>query len=216
VKKVAALALVLVVVFLGATPARAHVTVSPSEVAEGEFTVLTFQVPNESDTASTVAIEVVFPEAAPFRFVSVKPVPGWVHSIVANGDTVTGITWEGSEIAPGEFQQFEVSIGPIPDVDVLEFKAVQTYDDGEVVRWIDPTVEGEDEPEHPAPRASVLPAGGEGDAHGNGGGGTAAADPDDDGVDGTDTATFIALVVAGASMVTAVAAVVMARNRVPT
>jgi hypothetical protein len=33
----------------------------------------------------------------------------------------------------------------------LEFKAVQTYDNGDVVRWIESTPPGGAEPEHPAP-----------------------------------------------------------------
>jgi hypothetical protein len=45
-----------------------------------------------------------------------------------------------------------VSVGTLPDdVDSLSFPTVQTYDNGQVVSWIDPTVEGQPEPEHPAP-----------------------------------------------------------------
>ena len=215
-------------VVLGASPALAHVTVTPSEVPEGGFATLTFRVPNESESASTISLEVVFPEAAPFRSVSVKPTPGWTHEVTRAGDTVTAITWEGGEIRPGEFQEFDISVGPIPEVDVLEFKAVQTYDDGEVARWIDPVVHGEAEPDHPAPSARVLAD--DGDDEGEGGGGhgggeseassesaTAAADvdPDDDAEHGTDTATFVALLVAGVALAAAVAALAMARNRVP-
>ena len=39
------------------------------------------------------------------------------------------------------------------------FTATQTYSDGEVVSWSDPTMEGQDEPEHPAPVLSLAAAG---------------------------------------------------------
>lgn len=202
-----ALALAFALVVLAATPAFAHVSVSPSEVAGGSYAKLTFRVPNESDTESTTAIEIVLPEAAPFQSVSVKPTPGWESTVERNGDAVTSIIWEGGEIGPGEFQEFELSVGPVPDVDVLEFKALQTYSDGEVVRWIDPVVEGEDEPDHPAPTATV----GDGGDGGHGDGAAAG----DDGADGTDPLAFAALLVAGAAAVAAVAALIFATKRAP-
>jgi hypothetical protein len=45
-----ALALAFALVLLAATPAFAHVSVSPSEVAEESYATLTFRVSNESDS----------------------------------------------------------------------------------------------------------------------------------------------------------------------
>ena len=204
-----ALGLAFALVVLTATPALAHVSVTPDEVSEGSFATLTFRVPNESDTASTSAFEIVLPETAPFTSVSVKPAPGWETTVERDGDTVTSILWDGGEIGPGEFQEFDVSVGPVPEVDVLEFKALQTYDDGEVVRWIDPVVEGEDEPDNPAPTASVVSGESDDDGHGE----TTAAD--DDGEHGTDPAEFAALLLAGLAVVAAVAALIFATKRAP-
>ena len=60
------------------------------------------------------------------------------------------ITWTGDGeqgvIAPGQFQDFGLSL-KMPDGkagDKLTFKALQTYDDGQIVRWIGP--EDADEP----------------------------------------------------------------------
>jgi uncharacterized protein YcnI len=206
-----AVVLAFALLLASAGPAFAHVTVNPSEVTQGRFTKLTFRVPNESDTERTTALEIVLPEAAPFRSVSVKPVPGWIVTVERDGDdSVTGITWAGGEIGPGEFQEFDISVGPVPDVDVLEFKALQTYSDGEVVRWIDSVVDGEEEPEHPAPRATVI--GASGGSHGEA---TSSSDGDDDGADGTEPAAFAALVLAGAALVAALAALIFARRRPP-
>ena len=106
-----------------------------------------------------------------------------------------------------------MSVGPVPDVDKLEFKAVQTYDNGDVVRWIDPVVEGEEEPEHPAPTVMVTAGAGE-DGHGAAAS-SSESDSDDDGEDGTDTATFVALALGGVALVAALAALIMGRKRVP-
>jgi hypothetical protein len=43
-------------------------------------------------------------------------------------------------------------------VNQLQFKASQTYSDGEVVQWIEPTVKGGAEPAHPAPVLTLTKA----------------------------------------------------------
>jgi len=140
-----------------AAPASAHVSVKPGEAPKGSFSVFSFSVPNESDTASTVSLEVTFPAATPIEFVSVQPVPGWTWTAEKTGDVVSKITWSGGQIEPGEFQLFTVSAGPLPTKGKqVEFKAVQTYSDGEVVRWIESTPKGGPEPEYPAPTLALV------------------------------------------------------------
>jgi uncharacterized protein YcnI len=157
---------------LSAVPAAAHVTVNPGEATEGGYAKLTFRVPNESDDASTVKLEVALPENAPLASVSVRPAQGWTVTTekrklttpVKNHDSeiteaVSKIVWTAdaaSAIAPGQFQEFDVSVGPVPAVHQIIFKALQTYSDGTIVRWIDEPKEGA-ELEHPAPVLKVLP-----------------------------------------------------------
>jgi periplasmic copper chaperone A len=156
-----------------AGPAFAHVTVDPGEVTQGETEKLTFRVPTESDTAGTVKLRVSFPTDTPVASVRVKAHPGWTANVVTTklskpvnvGDLsidkpIRSITWtadEGVRIGPGEFDEFEVLVGPFPNVDGLRLPAVQTHDDGEVVRWDQPVHEGEPEPEHPAPTLTLQP-----------------------------------------------------------
>jgi uncharacterized protein len=156
---------VVLAVLLAATPVGAHVSIKPDVAKKGSFSVFSFSVPNESDTASTVKIEVTFPTDHPIPFVSVQPIPGWTWSAekttlpkpVKSGDgeitqAVAKLTWSGGTIAPGEFQLFTISAGPLPtNTKSLEFKVVQTYSDGEVSRWIESTPKGGPEPEFPAP-----------------------------------------------------------------
>ena len=40
----------------------------------------------------------------------------------------------------------------------MSFSAVQTYSDGTETAWIDPTVAGQPEPEHPAPALTIAAA----------------------------------------------------------
>ena len=158
----------------GAGVASAHVTVNPSEAAAGGFTKLTFRVPNESPAAGTVAVTVDLPADHPFAYVSVKQVPGWsvvpttstLPAPVTEGDVtikeaVTSVTWTadpGTMIGPGEFAEFDISAGPVPDTETLVFPTTQTYNDGEVVQWDEPTPSSGEEPEHPAPTLTVGPA----------------------------------------------------------
>jgi periplasmic copper chaperone A len=167
-----------VVAVLGfAGPAAAHVVVTPGQATAGGFARLSFQVPTESDTLSTTKVQVYLDTAHPIATVLTEPVPGWTVRTATtklatpiktdDGDTVTEavsqITWTASSpasaIKPGQFLEFPVSLGALPDnVDQLAFKTLQTYSDGSVVRWIDQTPAGGPEPEHPAPVLQIQKA----------------------------------------------------------
>jgi periplasmic copper chaperone A len=170
------LGMTLVGVFAIAGPASAHVTVNPREATQGGYTRVAFRVPNESDTASTTKLEVFLPQETPIASVSTMPVPGWTvvvergrpaAPVEAHGSPVTEVakklTWTAtgaSAIKVGEFQEFPVSRGPLPEVERLTFKALQTYSDGSVVRWIEePPADGGEEPEHPAPVLTLTKEG---------------------------------------------------------
>ncbi|MFD5462130.1 YcnI family protein [Kitasatospora sp. NPDC127059] len=172
-----------------AGPAFAHVTVNPGSAAQGGYATVNFQVPNESDTANTVKLEVNLPMDHPLASVRTLPMPGWTATvekakldkpIKVHGSDVTEaaskITWTadtGTKIAPGQFQEFRLSLGALPtDADSMVFKALQTYDNGDVVRWIDEAQAGQPEPAHPAPTLKLTKA-----AAGDGHGVTASASP---------------------------------------
>jgi uncharacterized protein YcnI len=154
-----------------ATPAFAHVTVSPEEAVKGSDAVLTFNVPNEMDNANTSQLEISFPTDHPIAAADVLPIPGWtakVNMVAVSkpiktdsgsvSEAVGSIIWTGGAIEPGQFQQFTVSVGLPDDASSLVFKALQTYSDGQVVRWIELTPAGGEEPEHPAPVLTLTAA----------------------------------------------------------
>ena len=147
-----------------AGPASAHVTVNPNTATGGSYSKLTFRVPTESDTASTKKLAIYFPQDPAFASVSVKPHPGWSFKVIKHGDAVSEVDWTptapADRIKPGEFDEFDISLGPLPKSGKVVFKALQYYTDGSVVRWIQPTVAGQPEPEHPAPVLTLTPAAG--------------------------------------------------------
>lgn len=175
-----------------AAPASAHVSVEAEEAPRGGFSTVNFKVPNERDDSATQKLEVTFPSDQPLVSVMPQPVPGWDikvskskldKPVEMHGEkvdkAVTKITWSGGTIDPGEFQQFPVSLGQLPEKgDQLVFKALQTYDNDEVVRWIEEPRKGEKEPEHPAPVLELTAAE---DEHGQGTGGSDSSDDSPDG-----------------------------------
>ncbi|MFE0421395.1 YcnI family protein [Streptomyces sp. NPDC058953] len=151
-----------------AGPAFAHVGVEPrGEAARGGYATVDVKVPNERDNASTVKLEIVLPTEYPLASVQPQPVPGWKVEVTKSKlakplsvhgkqitEAVSKVTWTaaGSKIGPGQFQQFPLSLGRLPEnTDQLVFKALQTYDNKEVVRWIEIPEKGGSEPTAPAP-----------------------------------------------------------------
>ena len=160
--------------------AQAHVTLQPNTAPAGQFTRLDVRVPNERDDAPTTKVDVQMPDG--FASVSYEPVPGWTVKVTSgpldtpiqtdDGEITEGvkqITWTADSdddgIPPGAFQDFGLSFQvPGKAGDKLEFKALQTYAGGEVVRWI-----GADGSDNPAAIVSVVePQGTDAASHGGG------------------------------------------------
>ena len=162
------------VVVLGfAGTAFAHVTVSPDTAPRSGDATVAIRVPNEEDSAQTTKLEIDLPVDRPIAAVDTEPLPGWtavtttskLATPIKSDDgevtqAVTKIVWTasaGAGIKPGQFQQFFVSLDSLPDADSIEIKALQTYSNGDIVRWIDdPAPAGADEPAHPAPILTLV------------------------------------------------------------
>lgn len=161
------------IALMSSTAASAHVSVDPKTAEPGSYTKLTFRVPNEKPDATTKQVEIDIPSDHPIPSVSVLPQPGWSYGVssqkldkpvtLSDGDqlneAITSITWTADEGNPGiksdEFAEFSISAGPLPkDATAISFKALQTYSNGDVVRWIDSATSNA---EHPAPTVSLEP-----------------------------------------------------------
>jgi uncharacterized protein YcnI len=173
VKQIAAPAVAAALALVVPASAAAHVSLHPNTVPAGTSTTLNVHVPGEEEGSYVKKVDVQLPPG--FVGVSYEPVPGWsaklIETKLANPiqtddgpvDTqVSQITWTWTgplgKVEDGQFVDFPLSLA-IPDDAAgkpLEFRTVQTYGNGEVVHWIDPSLEGE----HPSPRINVTAKGG--------------------------------------------------------
>lgn len=140
----------------GSLAASAHVTLDENTAEAGSYALLTFKVPDESDTAATTSVTLHLPTDTPFLSVRTVPVPGWEAELVREElpepvevggneltEAITTVVWTATDggIGDGELVLFPISLGPVPDVGSVVFTVDQGYDDGEIVPW-----EGEDAP----------------------------------------------------------------------
>jgi periplasmic copper chaperone A len=157
--------------------ASAHVTAhSPDPLTQGGYAEIVFRAPDEQPAATFGKLEIDFPKNTPIGAADVKPLPGWSYQVnmvhlatpvkmakETITDAVGSIVWTaqpGSEVKPGEFQEFTVSAEGLPtNTTNLVMPAVQTYGNGVVVDWNQVQAPGQAEPEHPAPHHILGPAG---------------------------------------------------------
>ncbi|MEU6579997.1 YcnI family protein [Nocardia sp. NPDC046763] len=151
----------------GAGIAAAHVVVDAPGASQGGYAVATFRVPTESDTASTTKLTVALPNLKSAR---TEPIAGWTAKVDKNaqGEAVA-VTWTADPgnpgVAPGQFQRFALSVGPLPKQEKVSFNTSQTYSDGKVVDWNQPMNADGSEPDHPAPSLTLTKStGGDDDA----------------------------------------------------
>ena len=188
------------------------------------------RVPNERDDAPTTKVDVQMPDG--FASASYEPVPGWTAKVTSgpldtpiqtdDGEITEGvkqITWTADSdddgIPPGAFQDFGLSFQvPGKAGDKLEFKALQTYAGGEVVRWIG--AEGSDnpaaivsvvEPRAPTPRRTAAASDASEEA--TPAATTAAATSEDDSGNGL---AIVALIVGVLGLLAGVAGLLAARR----
>jgi uncharacterized protein len=82
---------------------------------------------------------------------------GPVSEVVS--DVVFTAQSPATAIAPGQFDQFSLLVGPLPNAPSIAFPANQTYSDGSVVAWNESQAPGAPEPQHPSPSLTIGPAG---------------------------------------------------------
>jgi uncharacterized protein YcnI len=195
----------------------------PAAVA-GAFTVENVRVPNERDTASTVKVDLELPPG--FIAASYEPKLGWSVKVTKQkltkpiqtddgpiDEQVRRITFTGhgknGRIAPGQFMDFPLSVQiPGKPGDKLTFKALQTYSNGEVVRWI-----GAPDSDTPAPIVTVTKAAAAAAAAGSGAPAPAAASSSSGGSGGASKGLGVTALILGALGLVAGLAAFGARRR---
>ena len=223
-RRIAALAVVAGALVVPAA-AQAHVTVQPRSAPAGAETVLAVRVPNERDDASTVKVDVKLPPG--FVSASWEAIPGWSVRAVKQklqkpvqtddgpiDEQISEIIWTAANkqagIQPGEFRDFPLSVLiPGKAGQTLTFKALQTYSNGTIVRWI-----GAPGSDSPAPTVRVTAAATSNRdpatrSQANSQPAPAAASTDNG---SSDTLSIVALIVGVLGLVVAGIAVAMARG----
>jgi uncharacterized protein YcnI len=132
--------------------ADAHVTVHSKDAKPGgSNATLVFNVPNEEENAKTVKIEIDFPTATPLTGVTAQAPTGWTAATSADK-----VVFSGGSISGDDSVKFPIKVAQLPKVNSVVFKALQTYSNGDVVRWIDQAAPGGPEAAHPAPTLDLL------------------------------------------------------------
>lgn len=207
--------------------AGAHVSIRPRTAEAGADVVANIRVPNEREDATT-KVDVQLPDG--FASVSPARVAGWKVTVqraklatpirTDDGEVTEGvkrITWtaeRGAGIERGQFLDFPISVRIPEGDDELTFKALQTYEGGEVVRWI-----GAPDSDNPAPVLTVT--GGEDqdqDLHSEqtqeaAPSASAAPSSEDEDDDDEDTLAVIALAVGGLGLAAGILGLVTARRK---
>ncbi len=114
----------------------AHVIVKPNQAGVASFQTFTMGVPNEKDS-STTTVKLVIPEG--LQFVSPNVKPGWRIEMKKSGEgdsaKVTEIDWTEGSIPSGQRDDFVFSVQVPANETTVNWKAYQTYQNGEVVSW---------------------------------------------------------------------------------
>jgi uncharacterized protein YcnI len=160
-------------VLLAPAAAEAHISLHPNTIPAGAFATLDVRVPGEQEGAYVTKVDLLFPPG--FTSVDYENVPGWSTRVIETklatpikegGETISAEvsqivwTWTGplGKVDNAQFINFPLSLA-IPENTAgktLEFRTVQTYSNGQVVHWIEPTLTAE----HPSPRINVTAKGG--------------------------------------------------------
>jgi uncharacterized protein YcnI len=111
--------------------ARAHVTVLPAFIEDGQRSTLTFSAPNERPPHSVTRLTVSFPEG--IELVPTNAPAGWRLDLAPRQ-----AVWSGGATRPRQIGLFELRAETSIEPTGVVLEAVQHYDDGGDVRWTIP------------------------------------------------------------------------------
>jgi uncharacterized protein YcnI len=153
--------------------AQAHISLHPNTIPAGAFVTLNVRVPGEQEGAYAYKVDMLIPPG--FTEIDTQNVPGWsvreIDTKLAKpiqtddgpvSEEVSQIVWTGDRsklgrLDNGTFIQFPLSIAMPDDIagSSLAFKTLESYSNGQVVRWIGPP-----SATYPAPTVNITPKGG--------------------------------------------------------
>jgi uncharacterized protein YcnI len=116
--------------------AAAHVTIQPAASRPAALQRYRVIVPNEAASADTVGVDLKLPAGVTFALA--EQVAGWRVKVVRSGSAIGQLRWRGGPVPPGGYAELRfIARNPVT-VGRVQWKALQRYADGSVVRWIGP------------------------------------------------------------------------------
>jgi len=133
----------VVLLAVGGRAASAHIDPDPAAVAAGSSATISFTVEHGCDGSATVKIEMKIPEG--FDAVAAPPKDGWTVTV-----NTGSVVWEGGPLDASTPDTFALSFtAPVAAGDYA-LPVIQSCEAGELA-WVQEEVEGQPEPELPAP-----------------------------------------------------------------
>jgi uncharacterized protein YcnI len=131
-----------------AGPAAAHIHTDPEEVKAGTENTVGFIIEHGCDGSPTTSVELQLPTGV--AGISAEDANGFTASV--DGQVVT---FSGGSLPDATEQAFDVTFTAPTEAGTIDVPLVQTCEEGST-DWIEPEVEGQPEPENPAPQLVIA------------------------------------------------------------
>ena len=144
---VAAATTATVVLFAGGI-ASAHVDPDPIAIQAGTSATVAFNVEHGCDGSPTTSMKFQIPAGVTDAAGVAKD--GWTITVADNT-----LEFAGGPLAADQGDHFDITFTAPATPGNISFPVIQTCEQGET-DWIEPVVEGAEEPEHPAPTIKIT------------------------------------------------------------
>lgn len=133
--------------------AYAHVEVEAEPAVGGAAAVVTFSAEAESPNSGIKSVQIILPAGIAPSDVSLQSgPPGWTLTPTADGYTVAG-----PALPQGRDAEHAIKVKALPNQAQVVFKALVTYANNTVDRWIEEPSTANPNPDQPAPILKLTP-----------------------------------------------------------
>ncbi len=136
-----------VVLFVGGV-ASAHIDPDPIAIQAGTSATVAFNVEHGCDGSPTTSMQFEIPDGVSDAVGVAKD--GWTATLTGNT-----LEFAGGPLGADQADHFDISFTAPSTAGDISFPVIQTCEQGEIA-WIEPIVEGAEEPENPAPTIKVT------------------------------------------------------------
>jgi len=144
----AAFPLFLLALLIFAPAAQAKVSIVPGSAKGGDTATFAFRMANQQTDTTSTRLEILVPQDRNIAFAEVAAAPGWTAKITSRPlaqplrsgektitEVVGSIVLEGGSVGPRQFEQFLITLGPLPAEGALTLDITQSYSNGRVEKW---------------------------------------------------------------------------------